>query len=497
MTEGAGTVWSVIEAAAREHPGRVLFSDDYGRRLTAAQLRESAEAVAAGMALQPGQVVSWQLPTVLEAPVLLAALARVGAVQNPLITILREREIGLITRQVGCSTLVVPEVWRGFPHAEMARGLGLDVVALNLNGEAENGHLRLPMGDPASLPPPPTSASDVRWIYFSSGTTSDPKGIRHTDASVIASSYGVTDRLGAYPTDIYPIAWPYAHIGGATMTLAVLRRGGCLVLFESFDPLTTPERMAAHRPTILGSATPFFCAYLDAQRRHGNQPLFPALRAFSAGGAPTPDQLVVELSRTFGAKRVLNSWGLTEFPVATGLAADDPPDKVAATAGRPSPGVTVRVVDGELRLKGPQCFDGYVDLGLNAAAFDEQGWLRSGDLGTIDSDGFVTVTGRVKDVVIRNAENVSALEVENTVLDHPDVVEVAVVGLPDQRTGERVCAVVVARLGAKITIDALAAHCRAAGLARYKTPEQIETVSELPRNAMGKVLKDQLVARFR
>jgi cyclohexanecarboxylate-CoA ligase len=486
------TVWRLVERAAREHPDRVLFGDEHGRVLTARDFRDVAERVAAGLSVRPGQVVSWQLPSVLEAPVLLAALARVGAVQNPLITALRYREMSHIIKQVGTSLLIVPNVWRGFDHDAMAHALGPEVIALDLSPEAVGENLRLPMGDPSTLPPPLTDAKDVRYLYFSSGTTAEPKGAKHTDGSVIAASFGITDQLGINEDDVYPIAWPYPHVGGVALTVAVLRRGGKLVLFDTFDPTTIGARMATHRPTILGSATPFFRAFLDAQRRHGYLPLYPALRAVTAGGAPVQSGIVGELVTTFGLRGVHGSWGLTEFPIAASISDDDSTDKMLTTVGRPAPGVRVRVVDGELRLKGPQCFVGYVDAQLNAAAFDEDGWFRTGDLGEVDADGYITISGRLKEVIIRNAENISALEVEDALLRHPDIGDAAVFGLPDPCTGESVCAVVVTNTGAPMTVEAVAKHCAADGLARHKTPERVETVRALPRNAMGKVLKHDL-----
>jgi acyl-CoA synthetase (AMP-forming)/AMP-acid ligase II len=153
-------------------------------------------------------------------------------------------------------------------------------------------------------------------------------------------------------------------------------------------------------------------------------------------------------------------------------------------------------VDGELRLKGTQCFLGYVDPELDGDAFDDAGWFRTGDLGEIDAAGNVRITGRLKDVIIRNAENISALEIEDVLLRHPGVREAAVIGLPDARTGERVCAVVVAEPGCTVTLPQLAEHCRGQGMARQKCPEQVELVDVLPRNAMGKVRVQELRDRF-
>lgn len=492
---GIETFWALIEKSAADHADRVLFADDYGRSLTAAEYRAAAEEVAAGLCLSPGQRVSWQLPTTLEAAVVLGALARVGCVQNPVIMMLRRREMQVIEAQHRPDLVIVPETWRGFDHAGMVNELGApEVLALDLETDPGAG-LRLPKGDPAHLPPPPEDAGIHRWTYFSSGTTGQPKGIRHSDSTVIASSSGMTGNLGIREGDVYPIAWPYPHIGGVSMTAAVLRTGGRLVLFDSFGP-GTAARMARHRPTILGSAAPFFRAYLDAQNAHGPEPLYPALRAFTAGSAPTPASLVEEMRQTFGVAGLINAWGLTEFPIATSCRPDDPPDRLLTSVGQACPRVEVTVVDSELRLRGPQCFLGYTDQAMDAEAFDEQGRLRTGDLGEMDPSGYVTVTGRLKDVIIRNAENISALEVEDVVLAHPHVAEVAVVGVPDPVKGELVCAVVVLRPGGRVALADLVEHCRASGLARQKTPEAMEIVDELPRNSMGKILKQELRARL-
>lgn len=486
--------WQLICNAAAAAPERVVLADDYGRSLTTTELRDAAERVAAGLPVRAGQVVSWQLPSSLEACVLMAALARAGAVQNPVLPMLREREVAHITKAIGTELFITATSWRGFAHAEMARGLGLDVIAIEQEA-AGSGPLRLPVGDPATLPAPPVLSGECRWLYFSSGTTAEPKGARHSDATVIAAANGVVDLQGIRDGDVYPIVFPVTHIGGIAMLAAVLRAGGRLVLFDLWDPRTSPERAAAHQPTILGSAQPFFHAYLEAQRRQ-REPLYPRLRCLVAGGAPTPPDLLDELADSFGVRGVINSWGLTEFPVATSAAHDDPVRVLARTVGRPADGVEVRVVDGELRLKGPQCFLGYCDPALDATAFDLHGWFRTGDLGEVDADGNVRITGRVKDVIIRNAENISAAEIEDVLRRHPAVADVAVIGLPDQRTGERVCAVVVPEAGREVTLALLAGHCAEQGIAAYKRPAQLELANALPRNAMGKILRQQLKEQF-
>jgi cyclohexanecarboxylate-CoA ligase len=488
MTVGDVTYWALIADAARRGSDRTLLADDHGRSLTARQFHDAACATAAAFAergIGAGTVVSWQLPTTLEATVVMAALARLGAVQNPIIPILREHEVGFITAQLSSEFLVVPEFWHEFDYGGLARALapdrGYEVITVDLATPPVAGELRLPTASADSLTTPPESASDPRWIYYSSGTTAAPKGIRHTDASVIAPATGLVGMIGITSSDVDPIAFPIAHIGGAVMLAAALLTGMRLALFEVFDPATTPLSIAAHNPTFLGMATPFFLGFLEAQRAHGDQPLFPFVRGGLAGGAPITAELGNQVRETFGLPGIANAWGLTEFPVATSPSLTAAPEVLDHTVGAPGPGVNVRVVDergielpagqeGELRLKGPQCFLGYADATLDADAFDEDGWLRTADLGLIDANGNVRVTGRIKDAIIRNAENVSALEVENALATHPAVADVAVIGVSDPRTGERVCAVVVPTSGDGVSLESLVQHCRSQGLSRYKHP---------------------------
>jgi len=491
------TFWDLVARTGVEHPDRVLLADDHGRELTAAGLVAAAEVAAAGLhdlGVRPGDVVSWVLPTTIEAPVLMAAGARLGVVQNPIIPLLRHREVGHITGQLGTALLLVAERWRGFDFAAMAADLGLRSWSTDYEGPL-GAELRLPAGDPGSLPAAPTAGDEFRWAYYSSGTTADPKGCRHTDTSVMASATGMVDPvdgIGFSEGDVYPIAWPFTHIGGMTM-LATALKGGCrLVLFDSWEGTATAERMAAHHPTVLGSATPFFRAFLDAHAASGGT-LLTNIRACVGGGAPTPVELSRELGEAFGVNGVVSSYGLTEFPIVTSQSPSE--QDLGTTVGRFVPGVTGRTVDGELRLKGPQCFLGYVDSSLDANGFDEEGWFRTGDLAAIDDRGMVTITGRLKDVILRNAETISALEVEEVVITHPDVVDVGVVGIPDARTGERVCACVVLREGATLDVASLAAHCLDKGLARMKSPEQVVVVDAIARNPMGKILKDGLRAQ--
>jgi acyl-CoA synthetase (AMP-forming)/AMP-acid ligase II len=506
--------WQLIEARAAATPDQPFILDERGRAVTFDRYRELAEEVAAGLAVlgvEEDHVVSWQLPSTIEACVLMAALSRLGVRQNPIIPILRRAEVSLITRQVESRWLFVPGTYRGFDFVAMAEeAVDPDMcTVVDITAYADDAELSLPRADPSALPPAADPGDATRWYYFSSGTTASPKGAKHTDASVMASSNAQIAYAGLKPTDMIGVPFPMTHIGGIMLLTAYARTGARIFLIETFDPATSPKVMSDFGVTVYGSATPFFMTYLSAQRAHGDEPFFPTLSKLHAGGAPITAELNAECIAVFGTP-IVNQWGLTEFPAATSLGIDDPPEPYATqSVGRMAPGTEMKVIDfdgkvvppgtggghreGELWVRGPQRCQGYVDSSLDAEAFDSEGFFRTGDLGTVDADGFVRITGRLKDIIIRNAENISALEIENVLIEHPAVADVAVIGLPDARTGERACAVLVHAPGHDtLTISDLAEFCQEKGLAIQKIPEQIQLVDALPRNPMGKVLKHVL-----
>ena len=239
----------------------------------------------------------------------------------------------------------------------------------------------LPVGDPSTLPPPPSSADaaslSARWLYHTSGSTADPKGVWHTDASIIAGSYGFVAGYTPTSDDVYPMAFPITHIGGAAILVASMLTGLRLVLMDTFDAERSPLVMAEHGATFLGSAIPFFQAYMAAQRKHGPEKLFPGLRSCVGGGAPNSPELHREVQEVLGGRGVCSSWGLTEFPIATAPSLDDTDEQLSTTEGRPSPQVEIRVARpdgsacepgeaGELCLRGPQLFRGYADADADA-----------------------------------------------------------------------------------------------------------------------------------
>ena len=502
----AGSLWELVTARAAATPDARMAVDQSGRTMTFAEFEQRSERVAAGLAARgagEGTVVSWQLPTWLEAMVLVGALSRLGATQNPIIPIYREREVGFIIRQARSALLLVPSQFRGFDFAAMAhdlvRGTATEVLVTDQT---------LPEGDTATLPPPPASASaddaPVRWLFYTSGTTSDPKGAQHTDHNLMITARGMNERLGMRADDRNALVFPFTHIGGIIWIAAGLQLGYTQIIDEAFDPKDTTELLAREDVTVAGSGTYFHMAYLAAQRAQPGTPLFPNLRVCPGGGAPKPPQLHADVKRELGGAGVASGYGLTEAPILTMSGLDDTDEVLATTEGSAMPGVELRVVtldgrhgapgeEGEIRARAPQMMRGYLDSSLDAEAFDEDGFFRTGDLGVIDAQGNVTITGRVKDVIIRKGENISAKEVEDVLFAHPAIADVAVVGVPDAASGERACAVVVLGEGADaLTLSDLQPFLAEKGLMKQKWPEQLEIVAALPRNPAGKVLKKDL-----
>ncbi|WP_418957641.1 class I adenylate-forming enzyme family protein [Streptomyces tritici] len=488
------TLWELVERRAALTPDRpVLLQGD--RTLTFGELRERAERVAAGLydrGVRPGTVVAWQLPTRIETALLSFALARLGAVQTPLIPFHRDREVGFALRESRAGHFAVPGVWRGHDHTEMARRLGARGIFEAYSPES------LPVGDPAVLPPPPASGEDVRWIYWTSGTTSDPKGVLHTDRSLIAGGSCLAHALRLTPDDVGSMAFPYAHIAGPDYTVMLLLYGFPAVMFEQFRLPDALEEYRKHGVTVAGGSTAFYAMFLAEQRKQPGEKVIPTLRLLAGGGAPKPPELYHAVVRELGCQ-LTHGYGMTEVPMITMGDPEDTAENLATTEGRPPAGMEIRIAgDGEVRLRGEAVCRGYLDPEQTAAAFDEDGFLRTGDLGRLTADGHLVLTGRIKDIIIRKGENISAKEIEDLLHTHPAVGDAAVIGLPDAERGERVCAVVEQPAGApELTLAGLAAYLRERGLAVHKLPEQLEVVDALPRNeTLRKVLKYKLRERY-
>jgi acyl-CoA synthetase (AMP-forming)/AMP-acid ligase II len=504
----AATVWELVRTRAERSGDRPLLLEPSGRRVGFAEFAAQVEQVAAGLVslgIGPGTRVTWQLPTRVESIVLSMALVRLGAVQNPVLHLYREREVAAVLRASRPEFFIVPGVWKDRDFGEMARSIaaGLDSPPQILEIGTD-----LPQGDPADLPEAPTSGTEVRWIYYTSGTTSEPKGVQHTDQTLMAGGRGLAAALDMSPDDIGSMAFPYSHIAGPDYLLMMLSAGFGAVLIESFVPA---EAVAAYRElgvTMCGGSTAFYQMFLTEQRKSPGEPIIPTLRIMSGGGAAKPPELFYDIAKEMGV-RLVHGYGMTEVPMMAMGSPHDTDEQLAYTDGKPVLGAEIRIVkddgtvagpdeEGEVRLRGPVVCVGYTDPAADAEAFDSDGWFRTGDLGVLRPDGHLRLTGRLKDVIIRKGENISARELEDVLFNHPNVGDVAVIGVPDEERGELVCAVVETAAGAEpLSFEEMVAWCKDAGLMLQKIPERLEIVDALPRNeTLNKVLKFKLREQF-
>jgi cyclohexanecarboxylate-CoA ligase len=498
----AGSFWELVTRRAQASGGQVMLIDERDRRVTFAEFRDRAERVAAALAVEgigPGTRVAWQLPTRISTVLVMAALARLNAVQAPIIPIYRERETGAAVATAEAEFMLVPGTWRSTDYVEMASGLPTAPKVIVAGEEA-------PESDSvASLP---ALAARTEWIFFTSGSSGLPKGARHTDGTLLAAAHGWTrcGRIGELPAGVGSMAFPVAHVGGIIYLLSQLISGFPVVLAESFDAAAV-EAFRRHKVTMSGGSTVFYTALLAQQRALGpGSRLLPALRLLKGGGAPCPPAVFWAVRDEMGVT-VAHDYGMTEVPMICVASPLNTLEQLAESDGLPLPGNEVRIcdgeapvpdgADGEIQVRGAAVFHGYTDPSLDGAAFTSDGWFRTGDRGHLRADGHVEVTGRIKDLIIRKGEKIAPLELETLLIQHPAVAEVAVVGLPDAKRGERVCAVLTLRGGApEPSLAELAEFLRGKGLMPQKLPEQVEILEQLPRTGLGKVAKLTLRDRF-
>lgn len=508
MLEGQ-TLWDLVEKRAAASPDARMAVDESGREMSFGAFKDRVERVAAALAqrgIGAGDVITWQLPTWFESMVLVAAISRLGATQNPILHIYREREVGFCVRQAGAKLLVVPSAFGGFEFEAMADAIAAEVAAEGGSVDVMTCDRELPEADPATLPAPPASGDEVRWLFYTSGTTADPKGAKHTDRTIHAVAKGMAERLDVTDGDRNALAFPFPHIGGITWLFTSLQTGCQNILFQAFVPDQVVEVLSREGVTLAGSGTVFHQVYLGAQAK-SDTPIFPDVRGFPGGGAPKPPKLHYDMVEAFGVG-IFSGYGLTEAPILTMASVTDSDEDLANTEGSPMSGVDLKLVkldggvaslgeEGEVRAKAPQLMLGYLDGSLDADAFDDEGYFRTGDLGVLNERNMLAITGRVKDIIIRKGENVSAKEVEDHLYKHPKVADVAVIGLPDARSGERVCAVVSTAEGeTPLEFGEMVEFLKGEGLMIIKVPEQLEVVDVIPRSPAGKILKRDLQKQY-
>jgi cyclohexanecarboxylate-CoA ligase len=501
-----GTLADALRHAARDTPDRVVLVDG-DTRLDCRGLLTQAEALAAALAerMPTGSVVSFMLPNWHEAAVVYLAATLAGMVVNPILPSLRDHELRYILDDAATRIIFVPGIFRGHDYAAMldrvtaAMGTPSEVVVVRGEPGAATAYGDL-FGATADRPFPVLDPDAVRMILYTSGTTGRPKGVLHTHNSLHALICQIRDHWMVHPGDKFLVPSPIAHIGGSIYAFECpLLLGATAVLMDRWDAAEGVGLMVAERCTHMAGAMPFLEQILSAAEREGTH--LPDLKVFICGGASVPPSLIRRAAEYFEHALVTRVYGSTEVPVTT-IGAPGDAGRSADTDGRP--GIAdIALVDGEIRARGAQMLVGYLHAEDEAGSFDDEGYFRTGDLGRWDGD-YLVVTGRAKDLIIRNGENISPKEVEDILVDHPGIAEVAIVGVPDDRTGERACAVIV--VASEATGDGTAADATAPdvadlrefleghGVARFKVPERVAIWDALPKNDAGKVLKHQIRA---
>ncbi|MBF4478180.1 acyl-CoA synthetase [Rhodococcus rhodochrous J3] len=495
-------------------PDFVAVTDGYSV-LTRGELRAQAYRLAASLrklGVAPGDRVQVQLPNWNEFVVIYVAAARIGAVVVPTMPVYRHDEVRYVLQHSGAKISFVTEEFRKFRYADMLAEIrgelpGLEHVVV-VRGEAGADELAfesLIAGNHAPGPdelgsPPPADAAHA--IIYTSGTESRPKGCQHTFNTLSFTVYGLgREVMGLGPDDIVFMPSPVTHATGLAVGVATpLILGSGIHLLDVWEPHEGLRRIAEYRTTVSMAATPFLQMALGAIEAGAAHDLS-SMRLWVSAGAPIPETLLRDWKTALPDCTLLPVYGSSEGLLVTAVRVDDPVEKVLSSDGRAFEGVDLEIRDdsgtalpageeGQIFYGGPGIFLGYWrDPERTAASIDHRGFLASGDLGRVDAEGFLRVTGRIKDLIIRGGMNISAREVEEHLLAHPRIVAAAAVAMPDARLGEKVCAFVVVD-GDAPTLEEVADFLRNERKAMMqKIPEKLVVVDQLPTTATGKIQK--------
>ena len=481
--------------------------------LTYADLSRRTNAIARGLdrlGIGQGDVVAYQLPNWWEVAAIHLACLQIGAVSNPLMPIFRDRELKFMLELAESRVFIVPREFRGFDHHSMATRLKKElsslehVVTIGGTDDMAFETVLLPDVEKKDVAPvqsfPGVEASDIIELIYTSGTTGEPKGVMHSSQTLLTNVRAFADRLNLTSDDVLLMSSPMAHQTGFLYGVVLAVYLGATAYYQDvWDPDEAADLMEKGNATYSMASTPFLS---DLSAVGEVRPdAFQSLRTYVAAGAPIPRSLVRDAVTNLGAD-ILSGWGMTEIGAVTITPSTAPQEKVFETDGLPLDAVELKVVDafgaampsgreGRILASTAGMFAGYLKR-PEFYTVDEDGWFDTGDLGTLDSDGYVRITGRSKDIIIRGGENIPVVEVENLIYGHPNVQEVAIVAMPDPRLGERGCAFIVTGDGSPMTLDVIVKWLCDLDIAKNYLPEHVENMKELPKTPSGKVQKFQL-----
>ena len=520
-----------FERFVRERPEALAVLDDRGGRLDRGQLWEEAGRLGADLAEQgigPGDVVLVFMPNRVESQAAMLAALRLGAVPANLPIRSDEATLRYAAERCGARALITVERHGRTETGELAAAAaGSCPVPPAVAIVGDDGTRRWPR--PGAGPgrdgkvrgrdaAPAHPAEGLDHLMFTSSTTGLPKAVMHTGDTLAALNVTFAERFGLGPDSPIFMPSPLGHsVGAIHGTRLALHTGASLVLQDRWDPARALEAVATHGCRFTAAATPFLKDLVDAPwpaatAAAGRRPKLAPLSWFLCGGAQVPPSLMEQAEAEFPNSRITVLWGMTEGGLTT-CTAESPREKVLTTAGIGLPGLELRTFDeggeetapgaeGELAMRGPGVFVGYYGQeSLYESLLTADGFFLTGDLARIDGDGYLRITGRVKDLIIRGGVNISPVPVEDALAACPGVRAVAVVGYPDERLGERICAVVETAGGEPAELGALTGFLRDRGLPKHLWPELVRTVGRFPRTAAGKIrkleLQDRIVAADR
>lgn len=510
------TVDTLLSEAVAKFPKKtavIAYRDDYSRTQPIARIsylelssrvsRAASSLLALGVG--HGDIVAVQLPNWWEFVVITLAAGRVGAVVNPLMPIFRERELLFMLTLSEAKLLVIPKVFRGFDHKGMIAGMRgrlpklQHVVVVDGQGPTsfhemllKEGGKELGVAQAEGLRP-----DELAVLMFTSGTTGEPKGVMHSCNTLLACLTSLSKRFRLADDEVLLCCSPVGHMSGfAAMFLQSIFLGATLVLQDLWSAPEGVAIMKVEGVTHTAASTPFLADICDVVDHGASRP--DRMRTFLCAGAPIPPVLIERASKCLGIP-VSSLWGMTESLTSTLTEPERASEKSSTSDGRAVAGVDVKVVDpegkilpvgqtGSLMVRGAQMFLGYFRR-PDLQTFYAEGWFESGDLAYADAEGYIRINGRTKDVLIRGGENVPVFEIEALLYKHPALAEVAIVGYPDARLGERSCAFVVLRAGSMFDLARAQAYMAQCQVAKQYWPERVEVLDALPRTPSGKIQK--------
>ncbi len=519
------TINDALDACVAACPDRIALSalrveDGSMTRFTYREMAAMADRIAVGLVrlgVGRNDVVSAQLPNWWEFTLTYLACSRIGAVMNPLMPIFRERELSFMLNHSRSKVAIVPKRFRGFDYEAMLNGLKGSLPALahvvvvggETGGQPSADSFEALLSGPRWEQAPDAHAiltrhrpgpDDVTQLLYTSGTTGEPKGVMHTANTLMSNIVPYAQAMRLDDGDVVLMASPMAHQTGFMygLMMPVMLRATA-VLQDIWQPGAALDLIRGEGVTFTMASTVFLTDLAAAVKETGRG--VPSLRTFLCAGAPIPGPLVEQARAALGAK-IVSAWGMTELGAVTLTRLDDDDERAITTDGRPLPGVEVRIVGdddaplppgvvGRLLTRSCSGFGGYLHRAhLNAT--DADGWFDTGDLASVDAHGYIRISGRSKDVIIRGGENIPVVEIEALLYRHPAIAGVALVAYPDERLGERACAVVALRPVEHLELPDIVEFLKSHHVAMQYIPERLWQVDALPVTPAGKIQKFRL-----